>query len=109
MEKTEVIKSIGKRSGGDIYLGVVGAVRTGKSTFIRKFMENLIIPNITDEYERKRCLDELPQAAAGKTIIRKRPNRCGRLPKLPCIFYANRQQPHTRYVCYFWQAICRLG
>ena len=73
MEKIEVIKSIGQRSGGDIYLGVVGAVRTGKSTFIRKFMENLIIPNITDEYERKRCLDELPQAAAGKTIMTTEP------------------------------------
>jgi len=73
MEKNEVIKSIGKRSGGDIYLGVVGAVRTGKSTFIRKFMENLVIPNIEDEYERKRCLDELPQAAAGKTIMTTEP------------------------------------
>ena len=73
MEKIEVIKSIGQRSGGDIYLGVVGAVRTGKSTFIRKFMENLIIPNIQDEYERKRCLDELPQAAAGKTIMTTEP------------------------------------
>lgn len=73
MEKIEVIKSIGKRSGGDIYLGVVGAVRTGKSTFIRKFMENLIIPNIEDEYERKRCLDELPQASAGKTIMTTEP------------------------------------
>ena len=73
MEKNEVIKNIGKRSGGDIYLGVVGAVRTGKSTFIRKFMENLVIPNIEDEYERKRCLDELPQAAAGKTIMTTEP------------------------------------
>lgn len=73
MEKIEVIKNIGKRSGGDIYLGVVGAVRTGKSTFIRKFMENLVIPNIADEYERKRCLDELPQAAAGKTIMTTEP------------------------------------
>lgn len=73
MEKIEVIKNIGKRTGGDIYLGVVGAVRTGKSTFIRKFMENLIIPNIEDEYERKRCLDELPQAAAGKTIMTTEP------------------------------------
>lgn len=73
MEKIEVIKSISKRSGGDIYLGVVGAVRTGKSTFIRKFMENLVIPNIEDEYERKRCLDELPQAAAGKTIMTTEP------------------------------------
>ena len=73
MEKIDVIKSISKRSGGDIYLGVVGAVRTGKSTFIRKFMENLVIPNIEDEYERKRCLDELPQAAAGKTIMTTEP------------------------------------
>ena len=73
MEKNEVIKSIGKRSGGDIYLGIVGAVRTGKSTFIRKFMESLVIPNIADEYERKRCLDELPQAAAGKTIMTTEP------------------------------------
>jgi len=73
MEKIEVIKNISKRSGGDIYLGVVGAVRTGKSTFIRKFMENLVIPNIEDEYERKRCLDELPQAAAGKTIMTTEP------------------------------------
>ena len=73
MEKIEVIKNITKRTGGDIYLGVVGAVRTGKSTFIRKFMENLVIPNIEDEYERKRCLDELPQAAAGKTIMTTEP------------------------------------
>jgi len=73
MEKIDVIKSITKRSGGDIYLGVVGAVRTGKSTFIRKFMENLVVPNIEDEYERKRCLDELPQAAAGKTIMTTEP------------------------------------
>ena len=73
MEKIDVIKSISKRSGGDIYLGVVGAVRTGKSTFIRKFMENLVVPNIEDEYERKRCLDELPQAAAGKTIMTTEP------------------------------------
>lgn len=73
MEKNEVIKNIGQRSGGDIYLGVVGAVRTGKSTFIRKFMENIVIPNIEDEYDRKRCLDELPQAAAGKTIMTTEP------------------------------------
>ena len=73
MEKYEIIKNIAQRTGGDIYLGVVGAVRTGKSTFIRKFMENLIIPNIQDEYERKRCLDELPQAAAGKTIMTTEP------------------------------------
>ena len=69
MEKIEIIKSISERTGGDIYLGVVGAVRTGKSTFIKKFIENLVVPNIEDEYERKRCLDEIPQTAQGKTIM----------------------------------------
>ena len=52
MEKIDIIKSITERCGGDIYLGVVGAVRTGKSTFIKKFMESLVIPNISDEYEK---------------------------------------------------------
>ena len=60
MRKEEIIASIAKRTGGDIYLGVVGAVRTGKSTFIKKVVENLVIPNIEDEYERKRALDEIP-------------------------------------------------
>ena len=69
MEKLEIIKSISDRTGGDLYLGVVGAVRTGKSTFIKKFIENLVVPNIEDEYERKRCLDEIPQTAQGKTIM----------------------------------------
>ena len=73
MEKIEVIKSISERCGGDIYLGVVGAVRTGKSTFIKKFMESIVIPNIKDEFERKRALDELPQSAAGKTIMTTEP------------------------------------
>ena len=73
MEKIEVIKNIATRTGGDIYLGVVGAVRTGKSTFIRRFMENLVIPNIQDEFERKRALDELPQAASGKMIMTTEP------------------------------------
>ena len=69
MEKIDIIKSISERTGGDIYLGVVGAVRTGKSTFIKKFIENLVVPNIEDEYEKKRCLDEIPQTAQGKTIM----------------------------------------
>lgn len=73
MEKNEIIKNIAKRSGGDIYLGVVGAVRTGKSTFIKRVVETLIVPNITDEYERKRALDEVPQSAAGKTIMTTEP------------------------------------
>ena len=69
MEKIDIIKDISKRTGGDIYLGVVGAVRTGKSTFIKKCIENLVVPNIEDEYEKKRCLDEIPQTAQGKTIM----------------------------------------
>lgn len=73
MEKIEIIKSITERTGGDIYLGVVGAVRTGKSTFIKKVIENLVVPNIEDEYERKRALDEIPQSAQGKTIMTTEP------------------------------------
>ena len=69
MDKQEIIKNIALRTGGDIYLGVVGAVRTGKSTFIKKIMENLVIPNINDEFERKRALDEIPQSSSGKTIM----------------------------------------
>ena len=69
MDKQEIIKNIAYRTGGDIYLGVVGAVRTGKSTFIKKVVESLVVPNIEDEYERKRALDELPQSSGGKTIM----------------------------------------
>lgn len=73
MEKYEIIKNIAERTGGDIYLGVVGAVRTGKSTFIKKVIETLVVPNIIDEYEKKRVLDEIPQSAAGKTIMTTEP------------------------------------
>lgn len=73
MEKIDIIKSLTERTGGDIYLGVVGAVRTGKSTFIKKVIENLVVTNIEDEYERKRCLDEIPQSAQGKTIMTTEP------------------------------------
>ena len=69
MDKKEIIKNIALRSGGDIYLGVVGAVRTGKSTFIKKVMETVVVPNIEDEFERKRAIDEIPQSAGGKTIM----------------------------------------
>lgn len=69
MDKNEIIKSISTRTNGDIYLGVVGAVRTGKSSFIKKFVENLVVPNIHDEFEKKRCLDEIPQSSAGKQIM----------------------------------------
>lgn len=73
MEKYEIIKNIAERTGGDIYLGVVGAVRTGKSTFIKKMIETLVVPHIEDEYERKRALDEIPQSAQGKTIMTTEP------------------------------------
>ena len=73
MDKNEIIKNIGQRTGGDIYLGVVGGVRTGKSTFIKKMVETLIIPNIPDEFEKKRCLDEIPQSTAGKTVMTTEP------------------------------------
>lgn len=73
MEKNDIIESIAKRGNGEIYLGVVGAVRTGKSTFIKRFIENIVVPNITDEYEKKKCLDEIPQSAQGKTIMTTEP------------------------------------
>ena len=73
LEKKELLESIAKRGNGSIYLGVVGAVRTGKSTFIKRFIENLVVPNITDEYEKKHCLDEIPQSAGGKTIMTTEP------------------------------------
>jgi len=68
-----VFKDIAERTGGDIYLGVVGAVRTGKSTFIKKFMELMVLPHIENEAERARTQDELPQSAAGKTIMTTEP------------------------------------
>lgn len=73
MEKKEIISSISAWGKGEIYLGVVGAVRTGKSTFIKKVIENLVIPNIDDEDLKKRCIDELPQSAPGKTIMTTEP------------------------------------
>ncbi|WP_309118660.1 stage IV sporulation protein A [Paenibacillus sp.] len=73
MEKVDIFKDIAERTGGDIYLGVVGAVRTGKSTFIKRFMEAVVLPNIPNEAERARAIDELPQSAAGKTIMTTEP------------------------------------
>ena len=71
--KDNVIIPLATRGNGDIYLGVVGAVRTGKSTFIKKVIENLIVPNIEDETLKKRCLDEIPQSAGGKNIMTTEP------------------------------------
>lgn len=68
-----VYQDIAKRTDGDIYVGVVGPVRTGKSTFIKRFMDLLVIPNINNEYKRERALDELPQSASGRTIMTTEP------------------------------------
>ncbi|HEY8530425.1 MAG TPA: stage IV sporulation protein A [Paenibacillaceae bacterium] len=73
MEKVDIFKDIAERTGGDIYLGVVGAVRTGKSTFIKRFMETVVIPNIAYEADRVRAIDELPQSGAGRTIMTTEP------------------------------------
>ncbi len=73
MNKKELLQGMARRGNGEIYLGVVGAVRTGKSTFIKRFIENLVVPSISDEYEKKRCLDEIPQSAQGKTIMTTEP------------------------------------
>ncbi len=73
MEGNHILNDIAERTGGDIYLGVVGPVRTGKSTFIKRFMELMVLPNIKDVYERERAKDELPQSGAGKTITTTEP------------------------------------
>ena len=73
MDRIELYRDIAERTGGDIYIGVVGPVRTGKSTFIKRFMDMLVIPGVTDEFERRRLIDELPQSAAGKMIMTTQP------------------------------------
>ena len=73
MDRYDIYQQIAKRTNGDIYIGVVGPVRTGKSTFIKRFMDLLVIPNIENAFEKDRALDELPQSAAGKTIMTTEP------------------------------------
>ena len=73
MEKYEIYKDISTRTGGDIYLGVVGPVRTGKSTFITKFMEKVVLPNISNKLQKQIATDEMPQSADGKTIMTTQP------------------------------------
>ena len=70
---TSIYKDIQTRTGGDIYIGVVGPVRTGKSTFIKRFMDSLVIPNIEDPSKKERATDELPQSASGRTIMTTEP------------------------------------
>ena len=72
-ENLRLYEDIAKRTDGDIYVGVVGPVRTGKSTFIKRFMDLLVIPNIDNEYKKERARDELPQSAAGRTIMTTEP------------------------------------
>ncbi len=73
MMDRSIYKDIAERTGGDIYIGVVGPVRTGKSTFIKRFMETAVIPHIDDEYKRGRAMDELPQSGAGRTVMTAEP------------------------------------
>ena len=73
MRESSIYKDIAKRTGGDIYIGVVGPVRTGKSTFIGRFLDCIVIPNIENEYDRARTLDEMPQGASGRTVMTTEP------------------------------------
>ena len=73
MEEYNIYSDIAQRSQGDVYIGVVGPVRTGKSTFIKKFMDLLVIPNIENVYQAERTRDELPQSAGGRTIMTTEP------------------------------------
>ena len=73
MPEHSIYKDMAERTGGDIYVGVVGPVRSGKSTFIKRFMESVVLPNIGEGYSRDRARDELPQSAAGKTVMTTEP------------------------------------
>ncbi len=73
MEERNIYSDISQRTNGDIYIGVVGPVRTGKSTFIKKFMDLIVVPNMDSNYRRDRAIDEMPQSAAGRTIMTTEP------------------------------------
>lgn len=73
MEEKNIYSDIAQRTDGDIYIGVVGPVRTGKSSFIKKFMDTLVIPNIESDYSKERATDEMPQSSAGRTIMTTEP------------------------------------
>ncbi len=73
MDRMELYRDIASRTDGDIYIGVVGPVRTGKSTFIKRFLDLLVLPGIENEHVRARVVDELPQSGSGKTIMTTQP------------------------------------
>ncbi len=73
MTTDSIYKDIAERTGGDIYIGVVGPVRTGKSTFIKQFMDKLVLPNISGDYLKERANDEMPQSSSGRTIMTTEP------------------------------------
>lgn len=73
MERAELYRDIAQRTQGDIYIGVVGPVRTGKSTFIKRFIDTLVLPEITNEHIKQRVIDELPQSGSGKTVMTTQP------------------------------------
>ncbi|MBQ8208926.1 MAG: stage IV sporulation protein A [Clostridia bacterium] len=73
MSEHSIYRDISVRTGGDIYIGVVGPVRTGKSTFIKRFMDSVVLPNIENEFDRSRARDEMPQSAGGKTVMTTEP------------------------------------
>ena len=73
METYNIYEDIKQRTNGDIYIGVVGPVRCGKSTFITKFMQSIVVPNIKNKHAKERAIDELPQSAEGKTIMTTQP------------------------------------
>ncbi|MDE6714066.1 MAG: stage IV sporulation protein A, partial [Lachnospiraceae bacterium] len=73
MEYRDIYKDMEVRTKGEIYIGVVGPVRTGKSTFIKRFMDLLVLPNMTGEHEKNRAVDELPQSSGGRTITTTEP------------------------------------
>ena len=80
MDNSSIYADIAARTGGNIYIGVVGPVRTGKSTFIKRFMETLVLPNISDDYVRERARDDLPQQS--RSLSRRMPSRSSWM--LPC-------------------------
>ena len=87
-EQNSICREIGARTGGDIYIGVVGPVRSGKSTFIKRFMEQLVLPAMSGSAAaRERARDELPQSAAGRTIMTPSRNS-SRRPPCPCSWRA---------------------